>query len=591
MVDFLYRYRSLFRLVIFLPLIFLSHGCCGPLCQMEGLMKGSSVATGEGGGEDSIVIDLPFGAGEDYQCVQGAGGDYSHSYNSTLYDLDFDTPNDRDVAVFAPVGGLAYLHDDGATSGFGTHLNLDQGDGSYIILAHLSDVFVESGEEVAAGQFLAFEGTTGASTGDHVHIGRHSGNADESGGLGTSVAGLQFRMEDRTTSTSSPIAVESAVCDLSSGHYYRSQLASVSWHPDGTLIMEPNSSTVYRLDDGTKRAFLNETAFLSRNYSWDDVVVVTQSELDCYPEGDFVEGEATVSAVVESEGSGTAWLVVEYPDDGVRLRYELPDNGWQGVLKTWGIEASTYDDLGDPADLPRSLSDYTGSGTAPYRDGALVSAIQASDVYVVDGGQGRPIESWDAYLMLGFWPRTVVEVDQSELSSILSGFGSCRTGAGCITQEAVATCGYEVSDYSDPSETSSTTPPDTEPEDETDPVEDDSVDLALTWISPSVGTTSIKLEGELTDPSLGSIGWQTFDRVKGTDRVSHTFGGVTPGTTLRFSVEYVAGGVTSWSCLAPFPPGTVQGSIVVTSDGRSLSVSAVDDPTSDGCGLLVTVPE
>ncbi|MFH1089804.1 MAG: peptidoglycan DD-metalloendopeptidase family protein [Candidatus Uhrbacteria bacterium] len=108
-----------------------------------------------GGGE--LVIQLPFADDEDRLCVQGAGGSFSHTGNSTLHDLDFDTSNSEDEELFAPIAGIARVHMESASTNFGYHVNIEIGDGTYVVIAHLSEIFVSDGDEVAAGQLLGYE--------------------------------------------------------------------------------------------------------------------------------------------------------------------------------------------------------------------------------------------------------------------------------------------------------------------------------------------------------------------------------------------------------------------------------------------------
>ena len=189
---------------------------------------------GLGGGQDVVPVNLPFDAGYSATCVQGVGGSYSHSSDSTYYDVDLDTPNDEDVIVYAPVDGVAYVHDADRNRNYGVHVNIDLSDGTYIVLAHLEDVFIDNGSEVAAGQMIGFEGTTGASTGDHVHIGRHRGDASEDAVYGDSVEGLSF-----VTADDSDLLVSEMNCSLSGGSSYESVLATARWRPSGSLVMTP----------------------------------------------------------------------------------------------------------------------------------------------------------------------------------------------------------------------------------------------------------------------------------------------------------------------------------------------------------------
>lgn len=595
--------------VLFIMLLGILTGCCDYQCQIEREMEEA------GGGRDAVTINLPFAEGDSYRCVQGANGSYSHSATSTRYDADFDTPNDTNEIVYAPVGGIAYVHDSDPYTNFGYHVNIDQGDGTYIILAHLSAIFVEDGSEVTAGQLIGFEGTTGNSTGDHVHIGRHAGDAADDGISGSSEAGLEFSASDGTLGTAvASIPVTDLTCDISAGHFYTSVLPVPLWHPDGTLVKTPSDSAVYLMEDGKARTFITEGSFTSRNYDFADIALISDAELDCMQAGTDISDETEVSAIYDDEGGTGAWLLQGLPSESDRARQKVGTTGWQGVLKSWGVSASTYDDLPQNSDLGDLMSDYPVTGdTLTYRDGTLVSPSDASDVYLMSGGIAMPIETWDAYLLAGFWSRTVLEVDPNEFESVVSVEGSCATDTYCLTEGDLTTCGgpseesegtfttaSEDSEEESEAEAEETTKEEESPAEEEGPSEDTQAsegsedettgDLVLIWTMPDNEVASrITLSGEYTPEGGSPQGWEaSLDETTGTSSVLHTRS-MNEGDAFRFSVEYVLGGSTSWSCLAPFPPGTVQGTTTATWNGKSQTVSAAEDPTSSGCGLSVTV--
>lgn len=481
---------------------------------------GDRTNPGVGGGQDAVAVHMPFASGYTARCTQGAGGEYSHRYTSTAYDIDLDTPNDANDLVFAPVSGVIYVHDDDSETGFGVHVNINYGDGSYITIGHLSKVFIDNGVEVAAGQLIGYEGTTGASSGDHVHLGRHSGDASKDATLGTSIEGLELYATNVTTGASEPFSTSSMTCSLSSGHVYQSQLPTVLWHPNGTLVKTPDRSTIYQIDNGNARAFLNEEDFWANGHSFDDVVLVSGAELACYGSGRAV--------TTESQGSEV------------------------------------------------------------YTNGTLLTEVSTSAVYVVTDGMAMPIADWQTFLMMGYQQNNIVTVDAGRVAELFDRVGDCGINAYCLDYDDAITCGgptgKEVEDeqVEDSGEASA---------DDTGVVKDNPVDLKVYWESADAKRQdSITLSGEYLQANGSTSGWKNWRQVSDQNIVSATFANAQSGDSFRFSVEFTRGGETSWSCLAPFPAGTVQGVVWAEYDGAVLDAYPVADPTSDGCGLLVTVP-
>jgi hypothetical protein len=489
--------------------------------------------------------------------------------------------------VFAPLGGTAYVHDDGAT-GFGKHVNLDLHDGTYLLMAHLDDVFITNATDVAPGQLLGFEGTTGNSSGDHVHFGRHSGDARKSALYGASLEGIKIRAWDRTLGVSVNLLSEDAVCALSGGHEYVSYLGVAHWHPEGTLLKAPDSPTVYlRLEDNRLSAFSNEEAFLSRGYSFSDVVLMSDEELQCYETADVTDGVGEVRAVRDSDGGG--WLLLGTPDDPERMRLRVREQGALGVLQSYGVIANSFDDIDHGNDA--EINAYPRSGTANYRDGALVQATGKSDVYVMESGVAMPIRDWDTYLFMGFGTREIIQVDSADFTALIRGQGDCATDTACLTRADITTCGHaeEVVNAEDEQEADL-------PEGDDSGVHDDSgvagKTVRVIWETPDAESADwITVAGTWTFEDGTVTAWDpVLAETHDADALMYERSGAQSGDELRFSVAYGRGGNESWSCLAPYPPGSMQGALEVQVDGVPVSVSTTADPESDGCQLQLLIP-
>jgi murein DD-endopeptidase MepM/ murein hydrolase activator NlpD len=70
--------------------------------------------------------------------------------------------------IRAPAGGLVLSA--GPRGGYGNAVEIDHGDGLVTLYGHAADLFVSPGDFVEPGQAIATVGSTGRSTGPHLHF-------------------------------------------------------------------------------------------------------------------------------------------------------------------------------------------------------------------------------------------------------------------------------------------------------------------------------------------------------------------------------------------------------------------------------------
>lgn len=91
----------------------------------------------------------------------------SLGYNNKFH-YGIDIPAYRGTDIYASKAGkvlIAKYH-----SSYGNYVLIDHGDGYNTLYAHASKLFVKAGEYVEQGQVIAAVGTTGTSTGNHLHF-------------------------------------------------------------------------------------------------------------------------------------------------------------------------------------------------------------------------------------------------------------------------------------------------------------------------------------------------------------------------------------------------------------------------------------
>ena len=80
--------------------------------------------------------------------------------------LDIAVPANSDIAA-ADGGKVSYA---GYNSSYGYYVKILHGDGRYTLYAHLNGYYVQKGQSVNKGDVIALSGSTGVSTGPHLHF-------------------------------------------------------------------------------------------------------------------------------------------------------------------------------------------------------------------------------------------------------------------------------------------------------------------------------------------------------------------------------------------------------------------------------------
>ncbi len=101
---------------------------------------------------------------------------------------DFSAP--KGTPIFAIQSGTVLIaHPSGWNGGYGKYIVIDFDDGRQAIFGHMNKVSVNVGQKVKQGDVIGYVGSTGHSTGPHVHIGFH-------GSLGNPYLGLKVNAKD-----------------------------------------------------------------------------------------------------------------------------------------------------------------------------------------------------------------------------------------------------------------------------------------------------------------------------------------------------------------------------------------------------------
>ena len=128
-----------------------------------------STESGSGGPSEPAITG--GGPSSSAGFIWPAGGPISSYYgpNHPL-GIDIDLFNNGGAPISAAMGGVVTFAGGNACCSYGYYVVVDHGNGFQTLYAHLSAIGVGVGEVVAQGQYLGAGGSTGYSTGDHLHF-------------------------------------------------------------------------------------------------------------------------------------------------------------------------------------------------------------------------------------------------------------------------------------------------------------------------------------------------------------------------------------------------------------------------------------
>ncbi|GAA1910506.1 hypothetical protein GCM10009737_09890 [Nocardioides lentus] len=135
------------------------------------------------------AYQMPFRCGETWV------GSTRSSHSPSTLSVDWNRTDDFDMPVVASAAGTVTTASS-TTSGYGKWVVVDHGNGDSTLYAHLNSIAVRVGQKVPRGQMVGRLGTTGNSTGPHLHYEqRRNGSV-----VHPFFDGVQFRFNTSLTS-------------------------------------------------------------------------------------------------------------------------------------------------------------------------------------------------------------------------------------------------------------------------------------------------------------------------------------------------------------------------------------------------------
>lgn len=116
-------------------------------------------------GPSSPVFEAPSGGGFIWPTVSSGISQYFAWYHPGI-----DVPNNSAPSIVASDGGVIIVSGWPDSYGYGNRVVIDHGNGYSTLYAHLSNIYVSVGQKVSRGQAIGQMGSSGRSTGTHLHF-------------------------------------------------------------------------------------------------------------------------------------------------------------------------------------------------------------------------------------------------------------------------------------------------------------------------------------------------------------------------------------------------------------------------------------
>ena len=127
-----------------------------------------AVPAGGSGTLTSWILPVPAGSGPITQGFGPADASVAGLEPGGIHQgIDFGVPSGTSVLAVAQ-GQVVQA---GPNGGYGNSITLDLGNGIRVLYGHLSSISVQMGQIVGQGDVLGLSGSTGVSTGPHLHFG------------------------------------------------------------------------------------------------------------------------------------------------------------------------------------------------------------------------------------------------------------------------------------------------------------------------------------------------------------------------------------------------------------------------------------
>ena len=190
------------------------------------------------------------------------------------------------------------------------------------------------------------------------------------------------------------------------------KITKINKYENNSFLESLEDSKVYLIENGKKRWITSAAVFISNGYKWEDLVIVTELELELYPSGENIKASFNLKpdrSLIRGSGS-EVYLIEDNSKRWITSAAVFISNNykWEDVIAVTDHELNLYPNGKDVTSSDLNFDKKLLKGSGPK-------------VYLMENGKKRWITSAAVFISNGYKWEDVITVTDHELSLYLKG--------------------------------------------------------------------------------------------------------------------------------------------------------------------------
>lgn len=175
-------------------------------------------------------------------------------------------------------------------------------------------------------------------------------------------------------------------------------------YPDGLLVKSANNPTIYLLENSKKRAITSIVLFEKLGYDWNEIILLSPSEMSEYPVGQILTYPN--GTLIKKKDSSAVYFV---------------ENGEKKEFTSLTLFEATRSNWSDVIELnEKEFLVYSDGGNLKYPENSLLKEKTGDKIYVIKNGGIEWIKTAKEFTEAGYKWSNILEVSRNEMKLYLN---------------------------------------------------------------------------------------------------------------------------------------------------------------------------